>query len=93
MKKLRVTYNYHSVLHDKYMHQEITLPAADFEAEDCLQEFDACSHHFPLQKENNFPMLKLLSMICTGQIFLAGDIIEKQERVNIFCITDVEVLE
>lgn len=93
MKKLRVTYNYHSALHDKYMHREITLPAADFEAEDCLQEFDACSHHFPLQKQSNFPMLKLLSMICTGQIFLAGDIIEKQERENIYCITDVEVLE
>ena len=93
MKKLRVTYNYYSTLHDKYIHREITLPAADFEVEDCLQEFDACSHHFPLQKQSNFPMLKLLSMICTGQIFLAGDIIEKQERENIYCITDVEVLE
>lgn len=93
MKKVRVTYNYHSKLHMCYMRKEITLPAADFEAEDCLQEFDACSHHFPLPKENNFPMLKLLSMICTGQIFLAGDIVEKQERDNIYCITDVEVLE
>lgn len=93
MKKLRVTYNYHSMLHDKYMRHEITLPASDFEAEDCLQEFDACSHHFPLQKESNFPLLKLLSVICTGQIFLVGDVIEKQERENIFCITDVEVLE
>lgn len=93
MKRIRVTYNYHSVLHDKYMHREITLPAADFEAEDCLQEFDACTHHFPLQKETNFPMLKLLSMICTCQIFLAGDIVEKQDRENIYCITDVEVLE
>lgn len=93
MKKLRVTYNYHSMLHDKYMHREITLPAADFEAEDCLQEFDACSHHFPLQKESNFPLLKLLSVICTGLIFLDGDMAEKEERENIFCITDVEVLE
>ena len=28
-----------------------------------------------------------------GQIFLAGDIVEKSERENIRCITDVEVLE
>ena len=93
MKKLRVTYNYHSMLHDTYRHMEISLAAGEFEAEDVLQEFDACSHHFPLQKDSNFPMLKLLSLICTGQIFLAGDIIEKQERENIRCITDVEVME
>ena len=93
MKKLRVTYNYHSKLHHKYMRRKMTLPAADFTAEDCLQEFDAFSHHFPPQKESNFPMLALLSMICTGMIFLSGDVTEKQERENIYCITNLEVLE
>lgn len=93
MKKLRVTYNYHSMLHDRYARMEISLAAGESEAEDVFQEFNACSHHFPLIKESNFPMLKLLAMICTGQIFLAGDIIEKQERENIYCITDVEVME
>ena len=101
MKELRVTYNYHSKIHHKYMRRKMTLLAGDFEAEDCLQEFDAFSHHFPPQKESNFPpqkesnfpILALLSMICTGMIFLSGDVTEKQDRNNIYCITDVEVLE
>lgn len=94
MKKLRVTYNYHSMLHDRYARMEITLASGDFETEDALQEFDACSHHLPiLQNDSNFPMLKLLAVICTGLIFLAGDVTEKQERENIRCITDVEVME
>ena len=94
MKKLRVTYNYHSMLHDRYSRRQITLAAGDWETEDVLQEFDACSHHLPIrQNDSNFPMLKLLALICTGQIFLAGDIVEKSERENIRCITDVEVLE
>ena len=94
MKKLRVTYNYHSMLHDRYTRMEITLASGDFETEDALQEFDACSHHLPnRQNDSNFPMLKLIAMICTGQIFLAGDIAEKSERENIRCITDVEVME
>lgn len=92
MKKLRVTYNYHSALHDTYRHMEITLAAGEFEAEDVFQEFEARSDK-AIQDEHNFPMLKLISMICTGQIFLAGDIIEKHERENIYCIADVEVLE
>ena len=91
MKKLRVTYNYHSMLHDTYTHMEISLAARDFEAEDVLQEFDACSHHLPIrQNDSNFPMLKLLALICTAQVFLAGDVVEKTERENIRCITDVE---
>lgn len=93
MKKLRVTYNYHSKLHHEYRRRKMTFQAADFEAEDCLQEFDAFSHHFPPQKESNFPMLALLSAICTGMIFLSGDVVDKQERENIYCITDVKVLE
>ena len=94
MKKLRVTYNYHSVLHDRYTRMEITLAAGDWESEDVFQEFNACSHNLPARNDDsNFPMLKLLALICTGQIFLAGDVIEKQERENIYCITDVEVME
>lgn len=94
MKKLRVTYNYHSMLHDRYARMEITLAAGDWESEDVLQEFNACSHHLPARNDDsNFPMLKLLSLICTAQVFLAGDVIEKQERDNIYCITDVEVVE
>ena len=93
MKILRVTYNYHSKLHDKFRRGAITLLAGDFEAEDCLQEFDAFSHYFPPQKESNFPMLELLSMICTGQIILAGDVVEEEDHYNIYCIRDVEVLE
>ena len=94
MKKLRVTYNYHSMLHDRYARMEITLAAGDWESEDVLQEFNACSHHLPARNDDsNFPMLKLIALICTAQVFLAGDVIEKQERENIRCITDVEVLE
>ncbi len=94
MKKLRVTYNYHSMLHDKYARLEITLAAGTLEAEDVLQEFNACSHHLPARNDDsNFPMLKLVALICTAQVFLAGDVTEKQERENIYCITDVEVLE
>lgn len=94
MKKLRITYNYHSVLHDTYREMEITLAAGDWESEDVLQEFDACSHHLPArQDDSNFPMLKLIAMICTAQVFLTGDVTEKSERENIRCITDVEVLE
>lgn len=94
MKRIRVTYNYHSMLHDEYKRMEITLAAGDFESEDVLQEFNACSHHLPARNDDsNFPMLKLLSVICTAQVFLAGDVTEKQERENIRCITDVEVLE
>lgn len=94
MKQIRVTYNYHSMLHDDFRKHEISMKVGDWEAEDCLQEFDACSHHLPIrQNVSNFPMLKLLALICTAQIFLIGDVIEKQERENIFCITDVEVME
>lgn len=94
MKKLRVTYNYHSMLHDKYAWMEITLVAGELESEDVLQEFDACSHHLPIrQNDSNFPMLKLISLICTAQTFLAGDVVAKQDRENIHCITDVEVME
>ena len=94
MKKLRVTYNYHSILRDRYARIEITLAAGDWESEDVLQEFDACSHHLPIQQnDSNFPMLKLLALICTAQVFLAGDVVEKSERENIRCITDVEVVE
>ena len=94
MKKLRVTYNYHSLLHDTYRHMEISLAAGEWETEDVLQEFDACSHHLPIRKnDSNFPLLKLIAMICTGQIFLAGDVAEKNERENIYCITDVKVVE
>lgn len=93
MKELRVTYNYHSKTHHEYRRQKMTFLAADFAAEDYLQEFDAFSHHFPPRKESNFPMLELLSTICTGIIFLSGDIIEERDRENIYCITDVKVLE
>lgn len=93
MKKLRVTYNYHSKRHDKYMRRKMTFLVADFEVEDCLQEFDAFSHHFPLNKESDYILLNLLSVLCTGQIFLAGDVVDEQDRENIYCITDVKVLE
>lgn len=94
MKQIRVTYNYHSVIHDTYREMEITLAAGDWESEDVLQEFNACSHNLPARNDaSNFPMLKLIAMICTAQVFLAGDVTEKQERENIRCITDVEVLE
>lgn len=93
MKKLRVTYIYHSKLHDECRRLEMPLLAADFEAEDCLQEFDARSNHFQLYKESDFILLTLLSVLCTGQIFLAGDVVDEQDRENIYCITDVKVLE
>lgn len=93
MKELRVTYNYHSKLHHEYRRGKMTFLAADFEAEDCLQEFDARSNHFQLYKESDFILLTLLSALCTGQIFLAGDVVDEQDRGNIYCITDIEVLE
>ena len=92
MKKLRVTYNYYSKLHHEYRRRKMTFLAADFEAEDCLQEFDAFSHHFP-HKESDIISLHHLSMLCTGHIFLAGDVVDEQDRENIYCITDVKVLE
>ena len=93
MKKIRVTYNYHSRLHDKNMRFETEFVAGDFEAEDCLQEFDLRSNHFQLYKESEFILLTLLSWLCTGLIFLAGDVPDTQDHNNIHCLTDVEVLE
>lgn len=94
MKNLRVTYNYHSMLQlNKFTQTEISLTAGDSEAEDCFQEFNAYSHSIICRKESNFPMLKLLALICTAQIFLAGDVIAANERENICGIVDVEVLE
>ena len=92
MKKLIVTYNYYSKLHHEYRRRKMTFLAADFAAEDCLQEFDAFSHHFP-HKESDIISLHYLSMLCIGHIFLAGDVVDEQDRENIYCITNVKVLE
>lgn len=92
MKKLRVTYNYHSALTGKYKHCEVTLMAADFEAEDCFQEFNARSQ-FPFKNDDNYIVLRLVAMICTAQIYLAGNVIETSDQNNIWCISDVEVLD
>ena len=92
MKRIRVTYNYHNVLNGAFVRQEITFPVGDNELEDVWIEFDHMSHTTHANDER-YVMLNLLATMCTGCAFLRGDVVQKAERDNIHCITDLEVLE
>ena len=92
MKQIRVTYNYHNLLNGRFVRQELNLPAGDDEVEDIWQEFNHMSHTTHAN-DDNYVMLHLIAVMCTASAFLAGQVIRKDERDNIHCITDLEVLE
>ena len=92
MKRIRVSYDYHNILNDCFRRPEYIFPVGDDEVEDIWQEFEHMSHTTHAN-DKKYVMLHLLAMMCTGAAFLSGDVVRKDERDNIHCITDLEVLE
>ena len=92
MKKIRITYNYHSGLYGRFKHLEVAFPIADEELEDVLQEFDLMSHDTH-KWDDKFLLLHLIAVVCTCTAYLQGDNVSHAERENIHCITDIEVME